>query len=36
MANSKFDAKSFNPEAFKYMVGRIPNLTLTIAFTNCI
>ena len=28
MANSKFDAKSFNPEAFKYMVGRIPNLTL--------
>lgn len=28
MANSKFDAKSFNPEAFKYMVGRVPNLTL--------
>ena len=26
--NSKFDAKSFNPEAFKYMVGRVPNLTL--------
>lgn len=25
MANSKFDAKSFNPEAFKYMVGRVPN-----------
>lgn len=25
---SKFDAKSFNPEAFKYMVGRVPNLTL--------
>lgn len=24
MANSKFDAKSFNPEAFKYMVGRVP------------
>lgn len=28
MANSKFDAKSFNPEAFKYMVGRVPNLIL--------
>jgi len=28
MPNTKFDAKSFNPEAFKYMVGRIPNLTL--------
>ncbi len=26
MPNSKFDAKSFNPEAFKYMVGRVPNL----------
>lgn len=26
MPNTKFDAKSFNPEAFKYMVGRIPNL----------
>lgn len=28
MANNKFDAKSFNAEAFKYMVGRVPNLTL--------
>ena len=28
MPNSKFDAKSFNPEAFKYMVGRIPNLKM--------
>ena len=28
MADSKFDAKSFNPEAFKYTVDRIPNLTL--------
>ena len=26
MPNSKFDSKSFNPQAFKYMVGRIPNL----------
>lgn len=26
MGNTKFDAKSFNPEAFKYMVGRVPNL----------
>ena len=26
MANAKFDAKSFNPEAFKYMVGHVPNL----------
>lgn len=26
MPNTKFDAKSFNAEAFKYMVGRIPNL----------
>ena len=26
MPNTKFDAKSFNPEAFKYMVGRVPNL----------
>lgn len=26
MANTKFDAKSFNPEAFKYLVDRIPNL----------
>ncbi len=28
MPNTKFDAKSFNPEAFKYMVGRVPNLKL--------
>ena len=28
MANTKFDAKSFNPEAFRYMVDRVPNLTL--------
>lgn len=28
MPNNKFDAKSFNAEAFKYMVGRVPNLTL--------
>lgn len=26
MPNAKFDSKSFNPEAFKYMVGRVPNL----------
>lgn len=26
MANEKFDSKSFNPQAFKYMVGRVPNL----------
>lgn len=26
MPNTKFDAKSFNAEAFKYMVGRVPNL----------
>jgi len=26
MANTKFDAKSFNPEAFKYAVNRVPNL----------
>ena len=26
MANSKFDSKSFNAEAFKYLVGRVPNL----------
>ena len=26
MPNAKFDAKSFNPEAFKYMVKRVPNL----------
>lgn len=28
MANSKFDSKSFNPEAFRYMVERIPNLNM--------
>lgn len=28
MANIKFDSKSFNPEAFKYRVERIPNLKL--------
>ena len=28
MANSKFDSKSFNAEAFKYMVGSVPNLTM--------
>ena len=27
MANTKFDSKSFNAEAFKYSVERIPNLT---------
>lgn len=26
MANTKFDSKSFNPQAFKYMVSRVPNL----------
>lgn len=26
MQNDKFDSKSFNPQAFKYMVGRVPNL----------
>lgn len=26
MPNSKFDAKSFNAEAFKYMVNRVPNV----------
>lgn len=29
MANVKFDAKSFNGEAFKYMVGRVPNLHMS-------
>lgn len=28
MANSKFDAKSFNAEAFKYVVDRVPNLKM--------
>ena len=28
MPNTKFDSKSFNPEAFRYMVGRVPNLKL--------
>lgn len=26
MPNTKFDAKSFNPQAFRYLVGRAPNL----------
>lgn len=26
MPNTKFDSKSFNPEAFRYMAGRVPNL----------
>lgn len=26
---AKFDSKSFNSEAFKYLVGRIPNLNMT-------
>lgn len=26
MPNDKFDSKSFNPQAFKYMVGRVPDL----------
>lgn len=26
MPNTKFDSKSFNPEAFRYMVSRVPNL----------
>lgn len=29
MANDKFDSKSFNPQAFKYMVGRVPNLHMS-------
>lgn len=28
MANTKFDAKSFNPEAFRYIAERIPNLKM--------
>ena len=28
MPNTKFDSKSFNAEAFKYMVGRVPNLNM--------
>ena len=28
MANTKFDAKSFNPEAFKYKADRIPRARL--------
>jgi hypothetical protein len=28
MPNTKFDSKSFNAEAFKYMVGRVPNLKM--------
>lgn len=26
MPNTKFDSKSFNPQAFKYLVDRVPNL----------
>ena len=26
MPNTKFDSKSFNAEAFKYLVDRVPNL----------
>ena len=26
MAATQFDAKSFNPQAFKYGVDRVPNL----------
>lgn len=28
MLNNKFDSKSFNAEAFKYMVARVPNLNM--------
>lgn len=28
MPNTKFDAKSFNPQAFKYIIDRIPNLRM--------
>lgn len=28
MPNTKFDSKSFNAEAFKYMTGRVPNLKM--------
>lgn len=28
MPNAKFDSKSFNPEAFRYRVGTIPNLKM--------
>lgn len=28
MANTKFDAKSFQPEAFSYLVQRVPNLRM--------
>ena len=28
MPNTKFDAKSFNAEAFKYKVGTVPNLKM--------
>lgn len=28
MANAKFDSKSFNPEAFKYLRERVPNLKM--------
>lgn len=29
MPNIKFDAKSFNPQAFKYIIDRVPNLRMT-------
>ena len=28
MPNNKFDAKSFNPQAFKYAVDRVPRIRL--------
>ena len=28
MPNAKYDAKSFNPEAFKYIMDRIPRTRL--------
>ena len=28
MANTKFDSKSFNPQAFKYSVDRVPRTRL--------
>lgn len=28
MPNNKFDAKSFNPQAFKYIIDRMPNLRM--------
>ncbi len=29
MSNTNFDSKSFNPQAFKYIVDRVPNLKLS-------